>query len=1289
MRPVPGPGQEGENQMLAINRSVSVRYLSALAVLLLAGGAVVAGLTPQGQPEGRIAVASLSVTPEPVQAWAQDSPQELVRIEGDLYQKDADFYYRVVDDTITVRLAEGLESWDELLAAAERSMPQILPLLEQLTPKRKNRLGILDLGLPSGGDPADWSALVHQTGLVRYAEVASRGVYLVEPDDSQFNQQWALKNTGQTGGTPGADLHAEGAWDLSTGDASVIVAVLDSGTDVDHPDLAPNVWHNDLEIPNNGADDDGNGFVDDWEGWDFGSGNNDPRSGNFHGTHVTGIINADADNGIGIAGLAGGFGAPGVRGMALGVGESGPIGSVLDDAIIYAADNGATVITMSLSVGSSTAISDALNYAYNTKDVFIDCAAGNNGSSVSYPATRAEVMAVASTTDNDNQSSFSNPGPQVEVAAPGSSILSTQPNGVYGTSSGTSFSAPYVAGLAALIRGLNPGLSAPDVRQIIKDSADDVESVGFDNLTGFGRINAEAALATTASSDGKVLFDEALYTCSGQMLLTLLDVDLAGSGTVDITLKSGPEASGETFTLFETGSGSGVFRGTIATSPGAPGADGALQTVHDDQIVAEYVDANDGLGGVNVVKTSSAATDCASPFASNISPNNVTETTAWIAWTTDEPSTAVVRYGETIPADEVGSPVLSTAHSVQLTGLAPCSVYRYEIESTDELGNAGVQDNAGGFFRVETEGVCAQGTVDLDRASYGCEDTIAVSVADANLNLDSGIAETVEVLVTSTSEPQGEWITLTEAGIESLGFDGSLPASATSLAGDGVLTLAPGDLISATYYDFDDGAGMPRTAITSSLADCSGPEIQNLRVTALTATRAEIEWTTSEPATSRVEYGTDAGLGSVVEDLTPVTSHRIAISAFEACERGYFRVSSVDALGNARSADASGVPFEFNLNSIGGLLFHDNFEEDSGWTLTGEWERAAPQGIGSASKDPSSAFSGGTVLGTDLLGAGAFPGDYEPSGTNIALSPPLDPTGMTNLELIFKRKLGVAAGDEAAVEVFAPGQNMIWSTSTGVNDADWSEVRYDIGVADNQDRLILRFTVESTDPGQSFGWNIDEIIVKDSTQPDYLTCGGCLGSPAFGGITKVFDPDPCGASGLTLEWVESAAWGSGAAGSYDVHRGTTPDFVPDSANRVATGITDLTWTDPAAPNDTQVWYVVRARNDENCGGGEGLADGNLMRLSATETASQPLPSNIPGQILTTRVGGAHVRLDWSPAPGAAGYVIRRSTSADFSGAVPIGLAESTFFEDENAAADGNFYAYRAIPVNSCGEEPSP
>ncbi len=125
----------------------------------------------------------------------------------------------------------------------------------------------------------------------------------VTPDDSLFTRQWALRNTGQTGGTPGADIHATTAWDVSTGDSTLMIGVIDTGIDYTHPDLAGNIWTNPGEIPGNGIDDDGDGYVDDVHGYDFDNNDGDPLDDNGHGTHVAGTIAARADNGLGVAGV--------------------------------------------------------------------------------------------------------------------------------------------------------------------------------------------------------------------------------------------------------------------------------------------------------------------------------------------------------------------------------------------------------------------------------------------------------------------------------------------------------------------------------------------------------------------------------------------------------------------------------------------------------------------------------------------------------------------------------------------------------------------------------------------------------------------------------------------------------------------------------------------------------------------------------------------------------------------------------------------------------------------------
>jgi len=419
---------------------------------------------------------------------------ELVRTDDGWVRLVGGETFAVHPDVVTVRFVEGIDDVATFRAALDPD-----DLLARLGVERWNRLGFVDLRLPEDADPVDVVARLRASGLVASAEVNMIGRYVGVPNDPQFGTQWNLQNTGQSGGTPGADVKASDAWEISGGDPSITVAVLDSGTEWTHDDLAANIWTNPGEVLD-GIDNDANGFVDDIRGWDFEANDNDPDSAGFyHGTAVAGVVAAVGDNGIGIAGLAGGGDAGGgCTVMPCNVGSFFPDTAVLDDAILYAADNGARVITMSLTVTQSAAVDAAVASAY-ADGVFIDCAAGNGfGSPVTYPASLDDIAAVGSTDDDDLKSSFSNAGNDLEISAPGDDILMLDLNDGYTTQDGTSFSAPHVAALAGLILSVDPALTPDAVRTIITSSAEDIGAPGFDTQTGWGRIDAAAALALAA-----------------------------------------------------------------------------------------------------------------------------------------------------------------------------------------------------------------------------------------------------------------------------------------------------------------------------------------------------------------------------------------------------------------------------------------------------------------------------------------------------------------------------------------------------------------------------------------------------------------------------------------------------------------------------------------------------------------------------------------------------------------------------------------------------------------------
>lgn len=200
------------------------------------------------------------------------------------------------------------------------------------------------LALPAGVDVNDAMRRLRKIPGVEAVEPNFVISITAIPDDPEFSQQWALSNTGQEDGVPGADISATSAWDITTGDPSVVIAVIDTGVDASHPDLAANMWANPGEIPGNGIDDDNNGYVDDVNGYDFVDNDNIPDDQNGHGTHVAGIAAAVGSNGTGITGVA--WNSKIVALKIFGASGSGSV-AVAVDAILYAIDNGAKILNNS------------------------------------------------------------------------------------------------------------------------------------------------------------------------------------------------------------------------------------------------------------------------------------------------------------------------------------------------------------------------------------------------------------------------------------------------------------------------------------------------------------------------------------------------------------------------------------------------------------------------------------------------------------------------------------------------------------------------------------------------------------------------------------------------------------------------------------------------------------------------------------------------------------------------------------------------------------------------------
>ena len=341
------------------------------------------------------------------------------------------------------------------------------------------------------------------------------------PNDPNYDTQWSLNNAGQNvggAGTPGADIGAEAAWDITIGATSTVVGIIDTGVDMEHPDLINNLYTNPGEIAGNGLDDDGNGYVDDVHGFDFGELDNNPDDDVVgHGTHVAGTIAAVGNNGIGVTGIA-------WEASILPLKIADRFGRLSTAAIVGAHDYARNLILHGVNLAATNnsygliagdfyedqptgfnAEKDAIQRYVDAGGIFV-AAAGNNALNNDLPTARSYpasynipgVIAVAATDNNDGLANFSNYGvATVDIAAPGVDILSTYPTelgGPYALLSGTSMASPTVAGVVALIRTVKPTASAVEVRELLINSSDLLPSLQGKVRSG-GRVNVARALA--------------------------------------------------------------------------------------------------------------------------------------------------------------------------------------------------------------------------------------------------------------------------------------------------------------------------------------------------------------------------------------------------------------------------------------------------------------------------------------------------------------------------------------------------------------------------------------------------------------------------------------------------------------------------------------------------------------------------------------------------------------------------------------------------------------------------
>ena len=393
---------------------------------------------------------------------------------------------------------EKLELSDRWIVVKYESQMDMAPSARALTSKKASSSksvldGMVKIPIRNDQDPVDVCNKYLSDPNVLYAEPIVRDRLLEVPSDPLVGNQYYLEN-----------IRAYEAWDISKGDDDIAIAIIDTGVDLDHEDLVNNLWLN-INDPIDGIDNDENGYVDDYYGYDFSDDDNDPESDqDSHGARVAGVAGATTDNGTGIAGVGYNTKIAALKGFRSSTGLS----NGLFDAILYAVDNGIEILNLSWGGIRQPLQSeqDIINYAVLENDVVVVAAAGNDGNKPTaeekfYPASYDNVLAVGGSTSDDSKWSGSSYNYAVDLIAPSSGVLSTSNGNSYTSNggSGTSFASPMVAAAAALVKEHHPTLTAQQIMERVRVTADNVYDIGsnsnFEGKLGRGRLNVFRALS--------------------------------------------------------------------------------------------------------------------------------------------------------------------------------------------------------------------------------------------------------------------------------------------------------------------------------------------------------------------------------------------------------------------------------------------------------------------------------------------------------------------------------------------------------------------------------------------------------------------------------------------------------------------------------------------------------------------------------------------------------------------------------------------------------------------------